>query len=105
MVYNGFINKENKENKGGKRIMFKYTDNNDLIKEIKKMIIDNNTTQKEISDRLGVSVQQLHNILKKKNLSFFDVDKICTAAGVELFINFRKKEKKINESKSEDIAE
>ena len=73
--------------------MFKYTDNNDLIKEIKKMIIDNNTTQKKVSDRLGISIQQLHNIFKKKNLSFYDVDKICAAAGVELFIDFREKEK------------
>lgn len=70
--------------------MFRYTDNTDLIKEIKKMIIDNNTTQKKVSCAMGVSIQQLHNILKKKNLSFFDVDHICKAAGVDLFICFQK---------------
>lgn len=53
--------------------MFTYTDNEQLKNEIKKAIIDNNTTGKAISDKLGISPQTYQHLINKKQLSFADV--------------------------------
>lgn len=74
--------------------MFTYTDNEQVKNEIKKAIIDNNTTGKAIADKLGISPQTYQHLINKKQLSFADVNRICNAMNCDLIIDIvpRKKE-------------
>lgn len=67
--------------------MIKYIDNTELKKEIKKTIIDNNYTQKEIADKLGMLPQTYNTLINKKNFSFADMQRICDAMGCDLYID------------------
>lgn len=71
--------------------MFIFDDNDQIKKELKKIIIDAGSTQKDISDMLGVKPQQYTNIIKKENLAFKDVKKILDCIGYDLVIDFVKK--------------
>ena len=71
--------------------MFIFSDNDQLKKELKKIIIDAGLTQKEIAEKMEVKPQQYTNIVNKKNLSFEDAKRIVSAAGYELQIEFIKK--------------
>ena len=68
--------------------MFIYEDNEQLKKELKKLVIDSGLTQKEVSERMEVKPQQYTNIVKKENLAFRDVKRIADACGYELQIDF-----------------
>ena len=68
--------------------MFIYEDNEQLKKELKKLVIDSGMTQKEVSEKMGVKPQQYTNIVNKENLAFRDVKKIAIACGYELQIEF-----------------
>lgn len=73
--------------------MFTYIDNEQLKNEIKKAIIDNNTTSKAIADKLGISPQTYQHLINKKQLSFSDVKRICDAMNCDLNIDIIPKEK------------
>lgn len=73
--------------------MFTYTDNEQLKNEVKKALIDNNTTGKAIADKLGISPQTYQHLLNKKQLSFADVKRICDAMGCDLVVNIVTKKK------------
>ena len=68
--------------------MFTYTDNEQLKKELKKLVIDSGMTQKEVAEKIGVKPQQYTNIVNKENLAFRDVKRIAIACGYELHIDF-----------------
>ena len=68
--------------------MFTYTDNEQLKKELKKLVIDSELTQKEVAEKMGVKPQQYTNIVNKENLAFRDVKRIAAACGYELRIDF-----------------
>ena len=68
--------------------MFMYEDNEQLKKELKKLVIDSGLTQREVSEKMGVKPQQYTNIVNKENLAFRDVKRIATACGYELQIDF-----------------
>ena len=70
--------------------MFIFSDNDQLKKELKKIIIDAGLTQKEIAEKMEVKPQQYTNIVNKKNLSFEDVKRIVSAAGYKMQIDFIK---------------
>lgn len=70
--------------------MFIFSDNEQLKKELKKLIIDAGLTQKEIADIMQVKPQQYTNIVNKKNLSFEDVKRIIFACGYKMQIEFIK---------------
>lgn len=72
--------------------MFKYVDNEGLKKEIKKNIIDNNYTQKEIAEKMGMIPQTYNTLINKKNFSFNDLKRICNAMGCDLYVDIRGKE-------------
>ena len=84
MVYNVPIAKE------GMRTMFTYTNNEQLVIELKKLMLDEKITQQQIADALGISRQGVQGILTKKNFSFQDVQKILGVMNHSLEINFRK---------------
>lgn len=68
--------------------MFIYEDNEQLKKELKKLVIDSGMTQKEVAEKMEVKPQQYNNIVNKENLAFRDVKRIVNACNYELRIDF-----------------
>lgn len=68
--------------------MFTYKDNEQLKKELKKIIIDSGLSQKEVATKMGCKPQQYTNIVNKTNLAFRDVRRIANAIGLDLCISF-----------------
>ena len=68
--------------------MMKYKDNEMLIKEFKKVLIDNGIKQQYIADSLGISKQSLNLKLNKKHITFDDVQELLGCIGYELHIDF-----------------
>lgn len=73
--------------------MFIYTDNNMLKNELKKSIIDNGTTNKEIADKLEITPQTYQHLINKKQFSFADMKRICDAMDCDLMIDIVRREK------------
>lgn len=73
--------------------MFIYEDNEQLKKELKKCIIDNNYTAKMICDELGMMPQTYQSLINKKNFSFADMKKILDCMDCELIIDIRPRKK------------
>ncbi len=65
-----------------------YTDSEQLLIELKKLMLDAKITQREIAEKMGIKPQGLTKILSKKNFSFEDAAKILSAMGYELVIDF-----------------
>lgn len=72
--------------------MEKFTGTEDIIKAIKKTMIETDTTQVEISKELGIKPQSLTSLMKKKNFSFLDAEKILSIMGCGLYFEIRKKD-------------
>ena len=68
-----------------------YKNNDQILTEIRKLMIDAKMTQKEISDKLGIKPQGLTKLLNKKNFGFEDAQKILVAMGYELVIDFKER--------------
>ena len=68
--------------------MFIYENNDQLKKELKKLVIDSRKTQKEVAEKMEVKPQQFTNIVNKENLAFRDVKRIAAACGYKLCIDF-----------------
>lgn len=69
--------------------MFKYTDNEQLKKELDKLLIDKGLTKREVAEKMQCKPQQLNNILKKRNLAFTDIQRILQAIDSELYIEIK----------------
>lgn len=67
--------------------MFTYTNNDQLKKELKKCIIDNGYTAKQICDKLEMLPQTYQTLINKKNFSFADMKRILDCMNVELRID------------------
>ena len=65
-----------------------YTDNETLIKEFKKLLIDKGIKQQFIADSLEISKQSLNLKLNKKHISFDDMLELLNCIGYELHIDF-----------------
>mgnify|MGYP004565164515 CR=1 FL=1 len=70
--------------------MFVFSDNEQLKREVKKLVIDSGYTQKEVAEKMGVKPQQYTNIVNKENFSFKDVKRITDACGYKMQIEFIK---------------
>lgn len=68
--------------------MFIYEDNEQLKRELKKIIIDSGLTQKEVAEKMECKPQQYTNIVNKENLAFRDVKRIANAIGLNVKIDF-----------------
>lgn len=68
--------------------MFIYSDNEQLKRELKKVIIDSGMSQKEVAAKMGCKPQQYTNIVNKENLAFRDVKRIANAIGLDVKIDF-----------------
>ena len=51
-------------------------------------MLENNITQKNIADKLGITPQSLTSLFNKKNFGFEDAKKILNAMGFELVLSF-----------------
>ena len=65
-----------------------YKSNEQVLIEIKKVMLETKTTQREIADKLGIKPQGLTRILNKKNFGFEDAQKILSAMGYDLIVDF-----------------
>lgn len=68
----------------------KYESNEQIVIEIKKIMLENKISQREIANRLNMTPQGLTKLLNKKNFGFEDAKKILSAMGYELIIDFSK---------------
>lgn len=70
----------------------RYSDNEMIVKEFKKLLIDNGIKQQFIADNLGISKQSLNLLMNKKHITFDDIQKMLACIGYELEFEFKKKE-------------
>lgn len=68
--------------------MFEYMNNEQLKSELKKVIIDCNTTNKAIAEKLEMTPQTYQHLINKKQFSFADMKRIADAANFKLMIEF-----------------
>ncbi len=69
-----------------------YKDTEQILIEIKKIMLETKTSQREIADKLGIKPQGLTKIMNKKNFSFEDAKKILSTMGYDLVIDFEQSE-------------
>lgn len=67
-----------------------YSNNEQIIHEIKKLMIDEKTTQREVAAKLSITPQGLTKMLSKKNFGFEDAQKILSAMGYDLVLGYSK---------------
>lgn len=65
-----------------------FTDNETLIKEYKKLLIDNGIKHGDTAAKLGMTKQAFSNYLKKKTISFNDMQRLLNVIGYDLDYNF-----------------
>ena len=58
-----------------------YTDNDQIVKEIKKILVETDTKQIDIANKLGVPKQAITKILDKKNINMDDMKKLLACCG------------------------
>ena len=78
--YRTIIDKENKR--------MVYRDNEQLVNELKKVMIDTNTKQVDLANMMEVPKQAITKIFNKKNLTCDDMQKLLSLMGYELQIDF-----------------
>lgn len=65
-----------------------YRDNEQLVNELKKIMIDTNTKQVDLANMMEVPKQAITKIFNKKNLTCDDMKKLLSFMDYELHINF-----------------
>ena len=73
-------------NKEDKRLIYK--DNEQLVNELKKVMIDTNTKQVDLANMMDVPKQAITKIFNKKNLTCDDMQKLLSLMSYELHIDF-----------------
>lgn len=66
-----------------------YKDNEQIVIEIKKLMLENKISQREIADKMNIKPQGLTKILNKKNFGFEDAERILSAMGYNLIVDFQ----------------
>ena len=65
-----------------------YKDNEQLVNELKKVMIDTNTKQVDLANMMEIPKQAITKIFNKKNLTCDDMQKLLSFMGYELRIDF-----------------
>lgn len=65
-----------------------YQSREQLIIEFKKLLLEKQTNQREVAQRLNITPQALTKILNKQNFSFDDMQKLLSAIGCKLLVDF-----------------
>lgn len=71
----------------------KYENNEQIVIEIKKLILETKMSQREIADKMNIKPQGLTKLLNKKNFGFEDAEKILSVMGYNLIIDFERFQK------------
>ena len=66
-----------------------YKDNEQIVIEIKKLMLEKQISQREIDEQLNIKPQGLTKLLNKKNFGFEDAQKVLSAMGYDLIIDFQ----------------
>lgn len=66
-----------------------YKDNEQIVIEIKKLMLEKQISQRKIAEELNIKPQGLTKLLNKKNFGFEDAQKILSAMGYDLIIDFQ----------------
>lgn len=61
-----------------------YITHEQLIVELKKVLLERHITQRELAKRLNISPQNLNKLLNKKNFSFEDFKRILDSIDCDL---------------------
>ena len=69
-----------------KRMLYK--NNDQLVNELKKVMIDTNTKQVDLANMMEVPKQAITKMFNKKNLTCDDMKKLLSLMGYELHIDF-----------------
>ena len=64
-----------------------YKDNEQIV--IKKLMLEKQISQREIAEQLNIKPQGLTKLLNKKNFGFEDAQKVLSAMGYDLVIDFQ----------------
>ena len=64
-----------------------YKDNEQIIKEYKKLLIDQGKTQTEVAAALNMTRQALNSYMKKQ-FTFSDVRRLLSVVGYDLYFKF-----------------
>lgn len=67
---------------------FRYQNNAQIVIEIKKLMLENGISQRELANKLNITPQGLTKLLNKKNFGFEDAQKILHSLGHFLIIDF-----------------
>ena len=65
-----------------------YESNEQVVVEIKKLMLENHISQREIAEKLNIKPQGLTKMLTKKNFGCEDAQKILSAMGYQLVLDF-----------------
>lgn len=71
----------------------KYENNEQIVIEIKKLMLETKMSQREIADKMNIKPQGLTKLLNKKNFGFEDAEKILSVMGYNLIIDFERLQK------------
>ena len=71
----------------------KYENNEQIVIEIKKLMLETKMSQREIADKMNIKPQGLTKLLNKKNFAFEDAEKILSVMGYNLIIDFERLQK------------
>lgn len=71
----------------------KYENNEQIVIEIKKLMLETKMSQREIADKMNIKPQGLTKLLNKKNFGFEDAEKILSVMGYNLIIDFERFQK------------
>lgn len=68
-----------------------YTDINNLMKYIKKIMIDKDLRQKDIAEKTGLSIQTISNLLacRRDGITLDTLNKLCRALDCKLYIEIK----------------
>ncbi len=72
-------------------MVFIYENNKQVIVEIKKLMLENKVSQKQIAEVLNITPQGFTKLLNKKNFGFEDAKKILNAMEYNLIVDFQSK--------------
>lgn len=65
-----------------------YKNNEQLVTELKKLLLDTKCSQRDIAKQMGISPQALQNLLNKKQLSFSDIKRVLDCINCDLLVDF-----------------
>ena len=71
----------------------KYENNEQIVIEIKKLMLETKMSQREIADKINIKPQGLTKLLNKKNFGIEDAEKILSVMGYNLIIDFERFQK------------